>query len=252
MLHSLNRDAVISVSPWGVSINGFDAAENIVAEKSSINTGHGNRYGDVLAALTASIGAIKNRRTGAVVILSNNFIRYQVVPWNAAIVNHDEEIGFVRYRYEMIFGAMVNDWEFRLSTAVYGQQRLASAVDKGFITSIMQVIKGARCTLKSIRPRLMHDVNQLFSGVKGGDCRIVHYERGRVVVGVVKDGVWVSVRQARLNAEFPDMLVDFINRDVDMSDLKSREMRVYVVISGPCWADMNVLTEAGFAVMKGA
>ena len=63
------------------------------------------------APIDALAKALVNRKwqnANATVVLSNHFVRYQIVPWSNEISGEQEQTAFVRHCFTKVFGDEVN------------------------------------------------------------------------------------------------------------------------------------------------
>lgn len=112
------------------------------------------------AALVAAAEPLLGERLDVTVVLSNHFVRYAIVPFDAAIATPEEELALARFHFTKVHGERAGGWEVRLSEGPRGASRLASAVDTGLIEAIRACFPPkARARLASVQPYLMSAFN---------------------------------------------------------------------------------------------
>jgi hypothetical protein len=98
------------------------------------------------------------------IVLSNQFVRYAIVPWKNELAKSDERIAFTAHCFTQAFGERIKNWDFCISQPEYGQSTIASAIEPNLITKIHEVFDALGMPLNSITPELMlvfnHIVNQ--------------------------------------------------------------------------------------------
>jgi hypothetical protein len=98
------------------------------------------------------------------IVLSNQFVRYAVVPWKNELSKTDERIAFTAHCFTQAFGERIKDWNFCISQPEYGQSSIASAIEPSLVTKIHEVFDALIMPLHAITPDLMlifnHIVNQ--------------------------------------------------------------------------------------------
>ena len=140
--------------------------------------------------------------TGKVaVVLSNHFVRYALVPWNAQLAGEAEETAYVRHYFARIHGERAKAWSFRASPASAGQARLCSAIDAALLEEVKSAFKGR---LVSLQPLLMAAFNRARRAVPSGGAWLVMAEPERACVALYAKGAWQSVHNGR--GEWPELL----------------------------------------------
>lgn len=144
----------------------------------------------------------------ALLILSNHFVRYAVVPWSKDPVSEEEEMALVRYRFSQVFGDLSAHWTLRVSDAEFGSSRLAAAVDQELLDEAGKLFAGSRIHLRSVQPYLMATFNQWRSSLSNGWFLLA--EPGRLSLALLQQGSWTLVRNRNIGemiaAELPLIL----------------------------------------------
>ena len=145
---------------------------------------------DALSDMLRQPGPLK---APATVILSNHFVRYLTLPWNAELVTRAEEFEFARARFVQVFGDKAQHWTVRSGDAPARCERLAAATDAALLEALTGTLGAAGLTLASCQPALMAQFNASLDRV-GEDAWLVSAERGRLVIAWIARGHWRSVR----------------------------------------------------------
>jgi hypothetical protein len=140
------------------------------------------------------------RRASAEVILSNHYVRYVLVPWSATLVTEQEQLAFARARLVKMYGEAAQGWTLRLSGGGAGSDRVAAAVERALIESLTALLRGSPLALISIQPQLMAWFNASRKTI-GSDAWLAVAEPGRVLLGLVRGGRWMTLRSRPLNSE---------------------------------------------------
>jgi hypothetical protein len=164
----------------------------------------------------------------ATVILSNHFVRYMTLPWNAELVTRTEESEFARARFVQVFGDKARHWAVRSSDAPARFERLAAATDMALLKALGSTLSAAGLTLASCQPALMAQFNASLDRV-GDDAWLVSVERGRLLIAWIARGHWRSVRVRPLGTDA-----------VALRELLEQES---MLVSGPA-IHQNVLVSA--------
>ena len=129
----------------------------------------------------------------AVLVLSNHFVRYLLVPWNAQIAKSSEELTVAKELFARHFGESMHEWEVTSSRTCVGRNRVAAAIDRRLLDTLTTLFSGTAVQLDAIRPHLMHLVNE-HRGTLNGDAWIVVKDSDRVLLSFLRDGDWLSLR----------------------------------------------------------
>jgi hypothetical protein len=136
------------------------------------------------------------RRTSVTVVLSNHFVRYALVPWNAALADPAEEEAYVRHHFTRIHGERAKSWRLRWSPEPGDAPRLASAIDAALLDALKDSFKG-NAKLVSVQPCLMDAANRARHAVPASGAWLVFVERERACVALHAGGRWRSVHNAK-------------------------------------------------------
>lgn len=130
------------------------------------------------------------------IVLSNHLVRYDCLPWNAAVKNDDEQLALARHRLTQVYGALAQSWAVRISPAGKGAVRLVAAIDEALLEVLKLAVSEAGLKLHSVQPYLMASFNH-FAKAAQGDAWFVAAESGRFVLALFREGVWRHIVQRR-------------------------------------------------------
>ncbi len=159
-----------------------------------------NAWTPALEALREMLAQPNLRRADATVVLSNHFVRYLLLPWSAALVTDEERLAFARMRFVQVYGEAAQSWMLRLSGSAAGCAQVAAAVERPMIDALTTLLENSPMALRSIQPQLMALVNTVRKTI-GRDAWLAVAEPGRVLLGLMRGGRWISLRSRPLNGE---------------------------------------------------
>ena len=131
------------------------------------------------------------------VVLSNHFVRYDCLPWNAAVKDEEEQLALARHRLVAVYGATAQAWELRLGSAGKGETQFVAAVDSQLLEQIKQATVEASLNLYSIQPYLMSSFNRYAKSLAQGDGWFVAAENGRFALALFRGGQWRHIQLRR-------------------------------------------------------
>lgn len=149
------------------------------------------------------------------VVLSNHFVRYQVLPWSPQIVTEQEETAVAGARFVQVYGPQARGWAVAVNPARAGAARLAAAVDDELLGALGQLAQDSALRLISIQPALMTLANRWRRHI-GSDAWLIVVECGWIVVGRISTDEWVSVRGRPMSAS-PVPLRDVVEQEQALS-----------------------------------
>jgi hypothetical protein len=172
------------------------------------------------AALQEMLGAAADRTGDLVLVLSNHFVRYLIVPWEESIGSPREYERYAHVAFESVYGDAARNWVVRLSPEKARAPRLASAID-GDLDAALRRLGGGKLRLVSAQPYLMAAYNRLGSRFRGGDFFFLLAEPGRACALAATTGRWQTLR----NQAVPNMEA--------IAEMAEREIRLIETGGGP-------------------
>ncbi len=152
-----------------------------------------------LEALRAALEALPRARASALVVLSNHFVRYLLLPWKPEIATRGEELAFAAARFNQVFGASAQDSAIRVAAAPAGSQSVASAIEPPLLRALGALLAEFDLRAESIQPHLMSAVNA-WGMRRLRDGWVALAEPGLLLLGLRSQGAWVSLRSRPLES----------------------------------------------------
>jgi len=166
------------------------------------------------AALKSAAESLRSEPLNVVVVVSNHFVRYALVPWDDALSGAEEELAFARHCFSKIHGERVKSWVMRVSDGPAGAPRLASAIDAALLDAVRASFpKGGKARVYSAQPYLMAAFNRWRDAVpaEGGWLLIVEPERACLALHA--KGRWQAVQNAKGEFAAPQEWVTLLDRE---------------------------------------
>ena len=151
-----------------------------------------------MQALDSLLPQYAEAHPNVIIVLSNHFVRYALVPWSDLVTGEEQLQAYTRHFFKITYGAMSANWTLRLSRASVGASQLASAVDEKLLTACSEVVKQHGLRLVSVQPYLMSAFNQLKLQLQGMDAWFALAEPGSICLAQLQQGKWVRFRTIRL------------------------------------------------------
>lgn len=164
----------------------------------------------VMRQLLRQAGSTK---ANAEMIISNHFVRYQLVKAQADLSSMEEEQGFVRFSFTEVFGGEAARWSMRWGSGLDLAPQVASAIDQGLLDNVANIFAEAGIKLTSLQPYLMTAFNYVCQSIDAKPVLFVLVEHGRLCIALLKDGDWKSLNSAKLGLDWATELPNVIERE---------------------------------------
>ena len=162
----------------------------------------------------------------AIVVLSNHFVRYLLLPWNPDLVTVQEELAFVRARFVRAFGKAANGWVVKFSPGRPGAAGVACAIESPLLDAVTALMAGSPLRLRSIQPSFMAVCNARRRAPRG-NAWVAMAEPGRLLLGSLHEGQWLSLRSRPMNGH-ASSLRDIIKQESMLLGVESNGGQIYL------------------------
>jgi hypothetical protein len=192
------------IAPWQAAVDALpDVIAHVTAASgtSAVAGGFANRLANRFAG-----------NTDVTVILSNQFVRYALLPPNEALKSEEEWLAFARHRLAGVHGSAVEEWALRSSSAAPQGPRVVSAVDKALVEALRARIEDAGANLVSVQPFLIAAFNRTRESC-GELCWLVVEEAGKLTLALIQQGTLRAIRSRRVDHRWQAMLPEILERE---------------------------------------
>jgi hypothetical protein len=183
-----------------------------------------------LAALPEVLASHRNQE--AAVVLADQFVRYALLPWNAALKSEAEWAALAQHRFAALHGAPAAEWQIKVTETAPRGARLACAVERELISALAERCVAAGVHLQSAQPFLVAAFNRIRRQVGNGSCWIVVEERGRLTLALIQRGEWLAIRARRSDDRWRGLLPEILERETAFLGLAQPCTRVIVCAQG--------------------
>ena len=222
----------IAVCPDRLVIAGYRRGLRPRLERAEIVPVNAAREGPAwraaVDALPAALAQSAAARPEVTVILSNHFVRYDLLSWNAALKTDDEWMALARHRVASVHGQPAEGWALSVSITTPRGPRLVSACDRGLLDALEARIKGTGASLVAVQPHLMTVFNRIRPPVGTRSCWLVIDEPGRATVALIQQGAWQAIRSRGVDGREPVTLTEMLERESAILGLERPCTQVFV------------------------
>ena len=185
-----------------------------------------------LRALQALLKQKNISNSSASVLLSNHFVRYQLISAQPDLSGLDEEQAFVRFSFAEVYGDEVKRWQLRWGSGLQLSPQVASAIDNALIEQIETTLNNAAIKLNSLQPYLMAAFNYVRKWVDTSPHWFVLVEPGSACAGFMHGGDWQLLHTSRLGADWASDLPRVLGREFQMVGPIGERSQMIVCLPG--------------------
>jgi hypothetical protein len=249
---SLRERLVVGLSPAGVQLARYgrglrprlvDSATVPCADSAA------EPWRPAVEALVRELPRHAAARPVCEVVLSNHFVRYQLLPWRPELRSRDERAALAQAQYRSVFGPATQGWTLRLAPAEFGATTLACAVDRALVEALAGVLKSAGVRPAAIEPYLAAAFNRWRLQLKSPPFWLLLLEPGRLWVGRMGSSGWSSVSARRIGADVVTETLAVLTQEAAVSGAETERVAIYLVAAGLDRESARALREQGIEVL---
>jgi hypothetical protein len=252
---SLRERLVVGLSPAGVQFARYSRglrprlAESATAHCAEAD---GEPWRPVLAALARELPRHAAAGPACEVVLSNHFVRYQLLSWRPELGGREEREALAQAQYRSVFGAAAQQWSVRLAATTYGGTTLACAVDRALVEELASLLKAAGVRPTAIEPYLAAAFNRWRRELKAPPFWLVLLEPGRLWVGLMGAAGWSNVSTRRIGADPLTETLAVLAQEVTVNSAGPEPVSAYLIAAGLDSDSARALRENGIKVLATA
>ncbi len=135
------------------------------------------------------------------VLVSEHWVRWQLVPFSDALVRESERVSYARMEFEAVHGERARGWQVSVAAPRAGQAVPACAVDAALPEAVRAACEGASVKLASFTSRFAQACDRHRQRIGAGPAALAFVEPGRCTLGVFEDGAWRAIASPRVNGD---------------------------------------------------
>ncbi|MDP8566903.1 hypothetical protein [Methylophilus aquaticus] len=149
----------------------------------------------------------QTRRSGlhVVVIVSNQFVRWLVAPWQGDVLRKSEREAYCLHLMQQHFGESMQDWQISSQPARYGEHALLNALPPGLVARLQALFAEHGLSLGAIYPAWMLSANQALHGIRQQRLPesgwVICRESNGLTIACLQQGQWLSINTLPLASE---------------------------------------------------
>ncbi|MGP1717331.1 MAG: hypothetical protein ACTS9Y_09140 [Methylophilus sp.] len=167
--------------------------------------------------LRDALAAFKQQRWHVVIVLSDQYTRWLILPWQVEVRSVAEKQAYYSHGLQQSFGFEMQGWDIAAQASGYGQNTLVNAVPPGLAEQLHALFVEARLTPGMIAPAWMLSVNQALHSMRQQKLAhagwIVSRESDSLTIGCLVGGEWQQVRYVPVDTQWRESLSQYLLRE---------------------------------------
>jgi hypothetical protein len=192
-----------------------------------------NGWQPALSHLQGRIAQAEWKNIGTHIVISNHFVRYASIPWNAELSNRAEQLAYLKHSFVKRYGDAAKLWDLRMTTPDFQQTTLASGISDLFLLQLQACCSDAGLKMLTIQPHLMFALNQSRAELSERSVCFVMVEHGRICVAMIHHGILQSVTDYATELNIARQVEAVIKRESIMLGLDAEDWPIVY------WSDLT-------------
>lgn len=171
----------------------------------------------VWQCLHTMLAPLAGQRWHVVIVLSNQYARWLVLPWQAEILSQADKTAYYRHGLQQAFGADAHDWQLRAQGGAYGQPTLLNALPLALINRLQTVLQTYHLAPGVITSAWTLTANQSLQLMRQQRLPqagwIICRESGSLTMACLMQGHWQQMRQIAVDAQWAHTLKQCLLRE---------------------------------------
>jgi hypothetical protein len=188
----------------------------------------GSEWRPALSALAELLKQPAWQQADAVVILSNRFASYQLLPWSGTALSPAEQQIRAQHGYAQSHGESAGVLELRISEGGLGEAWLAAGIERELLKSVRESCKASSLRLISVQPYLMSAFNGFRRKLGSNRQWFVVLEPGMMCAALLYRNVWQSLRVKQTSDRWFDDMQLMLRREQISNSLAEQVRHVSI------------------------
>ena len=189
----------------------------------------GEPIGDLFARALADT---RWHRADALVALSGHLVRYEMLPWSAALASDADCQAYARFEFAAVHGDKAQSWALALADAPAGEPAPVCAIDAALVATIKASCAAASLALVSMTPRYAVEFDRVRTSIGRGPGGFALVEPGRLTLGLFDNGLWRALSNPRFDGSIAAALTAELTRAQALATVTGEPGRLHVAFTG--------------------
>jgi hypothetical protein len=159
---------------------------------------------DIVVDLETNASQLEIRKVK--LIISNQFVRYLVLPWQSEIYKEKDWLYIAKTKLRKIYGTIADEWRVKVVFQAYGQPILVSAIDSEMIERLESIAVKNNWSISGIEPALFSVISKFRKQVGRSDMLLINEGRRLVAAKVENDAiVTIAIASPNMGGECEEL-----------------------------------------------
>jgi hypothetical protein len=195
----------------------------------------------VVAAFRNALERVRGGRKTCSIVLSNNLVRYAMLPWRAEITDTPARQAYALAFLANTYGAAAEAWELMLDESAYGEPTAICGVDRALLAGLRGAVRDAGLRLASVQPYFTAAFNHCRRRMRERDLWFAVVEPERMCLAQVTGRSLRLLRSQRAGNDVDAELAAMVERESLTVDPALSKARLYVFAPGMTAASFKSL-----------
>lgn len=249
---SLRERLIVGLSPAGVQFARYGRGlRPRLAESATVPCAESGAepWRPAVETLARELPRLAAKGPACEVVLSNHFVRYQLLPWRPELKAREERAALAQAQYRGVFGAAAQGWTVRLAASAFGATTLACAVDRALVEELARLLKAAGARPSAVEPYLAAAFNRWRPALKAPSFWLALLEPGRLWVGRMAGAGWANVSARRIGVDLLAETQAILAQEAAVNSAGPAPIPTYLIAAGLDRASARALRENGIEVL---
>jgi len=168
-------------------------------------------------ALHDVLAPLAGQRWHVVVVLSNQYARWLVLPWQAEVRTQADKAAYCHHGLQQAFTSDGQDWQIQAQPGGYGQHTLLNAIPAALLENLQAALAKHRLPPGIITPAWALAANQALHTMRkqgfSANGWVVCRESSHLTVACLMQGDWLQIRQLPVDAQWRLTLMQLLSRE---------------------------------------
>jgi hypothetical protein len=170
------------------------ALQSVPVGADALGAADDEAWRPALDALDEALRRARTARGALRVVVSDHFVRYALIPWNAQLVADRERLAFARLALREVFGAGADVWAVCTDRQPAGQHSFAAAIDRTLLEALRDLAGKHRLRLRAVEPAFSVRVQRYRRSLKERSFCFASIEPGRLTLAFHGADGWQALR----------------------------------------------------------
>jgi hypothetical protein len=159
-------------------------------------------YGAALERLAEELTAEPWQKANVRVIVSDQWVRYEMLPWSVELSRDSERLAHARYLLAATYGELADSWTVAIGDGPPGAPRLVTAMPTELLTELQVMTSARGLKLVSVQPHAVVAYNSSRHRLPTEPAWFATMHEGSLVAMHVSEGRCDRVRSVRLSDDW--------------------------------------------------